>query len=263
MRKIPYVFMLGTALLMVCLVATPQMALARPINKPPAPPETPVVPSPPVVPTQPAAPVVMWINHLDFLPGDPTVTTSFNAITSGVGGGLSGLTIGSTTTGEGDETTGIKVVEKGLQVPPGYLISGVRVCYESGNTIDLTITPISFISQIRLAQVQDPPATALVLLDDGTDLTAPGPVCIDSAAPSTPVDPTQGAVRLSFRVNFGTTDDIIVLRAVGLYLQVDPNGPIGALMKEIENHKHIYLTGKGTGHNNTQAETGPAILPSE
>ncbi len=25
-------------------------------------------------------PTVMWINHLDFLPGDPSVQTSFNAV---------------------------------------------------------------------------------------------------------------------------------------------------------------------------------------
>ena len=30
----------------------------------------------------------MWINHLVFLPGDPSVTTSFNAVSPGVGGGL-------------------------------------------------------------------------------------------------------------------------------------------------------------------------------
>ena len=29
----------------------------------------------------------------------------------------------------------------------------------------------------------------------------------------------------------------------------------------IEGHTHIYLTGKGKGHNNTSAETSPALLP--
>src|SRR5437867_3892592 len=43
---------------------------------------------------------IMWINHLDLVAGDPSVVTSFNAINSGVGGGLSGLIIMSTTTGD-------------------------------------------------------------------------------------------------------------------------------------------------------------------
>lgn len=153
---------------------------------------------------------VMWVNHLDFLAGDPSVTVSFNAISSGVGGGLSGLIIQSTTTGDTAPSGGNKVVEMGLDVPPGFNIKGVRVCYELSNRR-------SFITQIRLAQVQDPPGTAIVLLDDGTNQTNPGPVCVDSAATS--VDPSLGSVLLSLRVNFGNTSDRIVVRAVGLHLK--------------------------------------------
>src|SRR5678816_1295907 len=92
-------------------------------------------------------------------------------------------TVGDTAAGGGN-----KVVEKGLQVPPGYLVNGVRICYGLSNTR-------SFITQVRLAQVQDPPATAQVGLDDGTDLTTAGPICVDSR--QTSMDPTRGAVRLS------------------------------------------------------------------
>jgi len=152
---------------------------------------------------------IMWINHFDLLPGDPSVKTSFNAVSSGVGGGLTGLVIESTTTGENAQGGGNKVVHMGLQVPPGYSIQGVRVCYELTNKR-------SFISQIRLAQVQTPPQTAAVLLDDGTDQTNPGPICVDSAATS--VDPSAGEVILSLRVNFGNTSDKIAVRALGLHL---------------------------------------------
>ena len=152
---------------------------------------------------------IMWVNHFDLLPGDPSVKTSFNAVNSGVGGGLTGLVIESTTTGENAQGGGNKVVHMGLQVPPGYSIRGVRVCYELSNKR-------SFISQIRLAQVQTPPQTASVLLDDGTDQTNPGPICVDSAA--TTVDPSVGEVLLSLRVNFGNTSDKIVVRALGLHL---------------------------------------------
>lgn len=152
---------------------------------------------------------IMWVNHFNLLPGDPSVKTSFNAVNSGVGGGLTALVIESTTTGENAQGGGNKVVHMGLQVPPGYSIRGVRVCYELSNKR-------SFISQIRLAQVQTPPQTATVLLDDGTDQTNPGPICVDSAA--TTVDPSAGEVLLSLRVNFGNTSDKIGVRALGLHL---------------------------------------------
>jgi hypothetical protein len=161
---------------------------------------------------------VMWINHLDFLAGDTDVVTSFNATSSGVGGGLSGLIIQSTTAGENSVSGGNKVVELGLEVPPGWLLRGVRVCYELSDAR-------SFISQIRLAQVQDPPAIALVFLDDGMDLIDPGPVCVDSAQlTGSEIDPSVGSVLLSLRVNFdaagilGAGSDRIVLRGVGLHL---------------------------------------------
>ena len=152
----------------------------------------------------------MWINHLDLVPGDPSVLTSFNAVNSGVGGGLSGLIIMSSTTGDTATGGGNKVVEKGLQVPPGYLITGVRICYELSNQR-------SFIDQIRLAQVQDPPSSALVRLDDATHLTNAGPVCVNSAP--TTIDPELGAVRLDLRVSFGDISDKIVVRAVALHLE--------------------------------------------
>jgi hypothetical protein len=97
----------------------------------------------------------------------------------------------------------------GLQVPPGYAVKGVRVCYELSNSR-------SFISQIRLAQVQTPPQSANVMLDDPTDHTNPGPICIDSA--TTTINPALGAVLLSLRVKFGNTADRIVVRALGLHL---------------------------------------------
>lgn len=203
-----------------------------------------------LVPAAGHADQLMWIDHLGFLAGDPSVDVSFNAVNSGVGGGLSGLIIQSTTTGEDATGGGNKVIETSLAVPPGYLVGGVRVCYESS-------AASSFISQIRLAQVQDPPATALVLLDDGTDLTNPGPICVDSAAPAEPVNPTSGATLLSLRVNFGDIADRIVVRGVALHLEADPESPLMT-------HSHQYLTGKGVGHNNTVAETsGPLEPPAE
>lgn len=152
----------------------------------------------------------MWINHLDLIPGGAEVQTLYSSNNSGVGSGLSGLIVMSTTTGETFTTGGDKLIEKGLDVPPNYKITGVRICYESSSAA-------SFISQVRLAQLQNPPSTASVILDDGTDLTSVGPVCVNSAATS--VDTSLGAVRLALRVNFGATTDKIVIRGLGLLLQ--------------------------------------------
>jgi hypothetical protein len=194
---------------------------------------------------------IMWINHLDLLPGDPSVITSFNAVNSGVGGGLAGLVVESTTIGEEAEGGGNKVVWTGLQVPPGYLVTGVRVCYES-------TSQDTYISQIRLAQVQDPPDAALVLLDDDTDLIDTGPICVDSAPPfDDTIDPSLGAVLLSLRVYFGDLSDSIVIRGVGLYLEAiyDPK-------EALEDHSHEYLTGRGVGHNKKVVLTGPVVMPA-
>jgi hypothetical protein len=152
---------------------------------------------------------VMWIDHLVFLPGDPSVHTSFNAVNSGVGSGLSGLIITSSTTGNQADGGGNKVVETALEVPPGFDVVGVRVCYENSN-------PRSFIDVTRLAQVQNPPSTAIVIQDDPTPLNAAGPVCVNGNL--TFVNPAKGSVLLDFRLNFGDTSDKIVLRAVGLLL---------------------------------------------
>ena len=160
------------------------------------------------------ATAVLWIDHLDLVAGDVDVQTSFNSTTSGVGGGLSGLIIKSTTTGDVSTSGGNKVVEKGVQVPPGFSISGVRICYE----LSAAGASGSFIDQIRLAQLQDPPSTALVLLDDATPQNASGPVCANSMAAATPINPADGAVRLSLRVKFGSVNDKIVLRGVALNL---------------------------------------------
>lgn len=161
-----------------------------------------------------SAPALVWINHTALLPGDKTVvSTSFNSTSSGVGGGLAGLVIQSSTKGDTDSFNGNKVVWRALDAPPRFLITGVRVCYELSSSG-------SFISQIRLAQVQNPPSNALVILDDATPLTNQGPVCVDSA--STSVDPSLGSVLLDLRVNFGNAADKIVIRGLGLHLQPAP-----------------------------------------
>ena len=71
---------------------------------------------------QPITSEVMWIDHLGLLPGDASVQISFNAVNSGVGSGLSGLVIQSTTTGDTATGGGNKVVWTALEVPPGFKV---------------------------------------------------------------------------------------------------------------------------------------------
>jgi hypothetical protein len=155
---------------------------------------------------------LMWINPLDLLPGDPTVHTSFNAVNSGVGGGLSGLIVTADTTGD-TSGGGNRVIEKGVDVPPGYDVNGVRVCYEVSSRT-------TFLDQIRLAQVANPPSVANVLLDDATHQPTPGPVCVNSTSPlgGAPIAASKGGLLLSLRLNFGRTTDKFVLRSLALNL---------------------------------------------
>lgn len=155
---------------------------------------------------------IMWVNHMSLLPGDESVITSYNSTTSGVGGGLTGLGVESSTLGEIDLSGGNKVVHMALDLPKQTKIEGVRVCYESTSAL-------SFISQIRLAQVQNPPSSALVVLDDGTDLTDPGPLCVNSAMVKPAIKANRGPVLLLLRVNFGDTTDKIVIRGLGLLVK--------------------------------------------
>jgi hypothetical protein len=126
---------------------------------------------------------VLWLDHFGLLPGDSDQTTSHRSTTScpGFTSCLTGLVIESSTTGD---------------------------------------TFASFITQVRLAQVQDPPDSAVVLLDDGTDLTDAGPACVDSEPPfAGSIDPEAGSLLVSLRLDYGSTTDRIVVRGLGLLLQ--------------------------------------------
>lgn len=155
---------------------------------------------------------VMWVNHFDLLSGDTSdITTTYDSTSSGVGGGLTGLVIQSSSEGDTFPLGGNKVVHMALDLPKQTKIYGVRVCYENSSKA-------SFISQIRLAQVQNPPSSALVKLDDATDLTDPGPVCVNSAKVIPAINSKDGSVLLSLRVNTDDVTDRIVIRALGLFV---------------------------------------------
>ena len=164
---------------------------------------------------------ILWLNHLDFLPGDATVNISHPYVQCPGAGGLSGLAITSTTLGELGPASEIKVVYKGIEVPPTYRINAVRICYKNSSES-------SFISQVRLCQLKNPPDSCLVRMDDPTNHTNVGPVCVNVPAgvdPSPDSDALEGALRLSLTVNFGDLNDTICLLGVGLVGTAREKGP--------------------------------------
>ena len=150
--------------------------------------------------------VLQWINHLDFLPGHSVVKTSFTAVYPGT------LVVRSTTTGDVVPGGGNKVVEMSLQVPPRHLLKGVRICYKSSNRR-------TYISQTRLAQLQNPPTSWLVKLDDPTHLNSTNPICVNSMEVPTAINPMLGSLRFPLRLFFGSIYDSVTIYSVGLWLQ--------------------------------------------
>jgi hypothetical protein len=185
-----------------------------------------------------AADEVMWINHLGFVPGDSAVQTDT------AGGGLTIQSIPQIPQVYGGK------VEKGLEVPPGYLVTGVRVCYTTIYT--------GSINEISITQVSDLTGAVSVPLQQPAVLTSHVFACADTTAAAL-IDQGNGPLRLTFGVSLPFATDAVVLQGVGLYLKPDPNSPMQKQIDELkavfENHTHIYLTGVGVGHNNTQAVT--------
>ena len=105
---------------------------------------------------------VMWINHLDFLPGDPSVVTSFNAYTvPPTIEPASGLVITSTTPG---------VCRRGNEGRRKRSSGATLVSRYRSAALLRTDKFRSYISDITLMQLRTPGAVTPELLD-GTDRT--------------------------------------------------------------------------------------------
>ena len=157
---------------------------------------------------------VEWLNHLELLPGDPTVTTTQYQQHPSFGTNVEGLVITSSPTGDVDSNNEDKFVSMALVTPKQTKINGVRLCYELSDPG----ASGSFIEDIRLAQFNNTDASrGSVLLDDGTAQNASGPTCVTST--SALIDAGAGTIVLSLRVNFASTSDQIVVRALGLLVK--------------------------------------------
>ena len=148
---------------------------------------------------------LLWISHLDARPREAHGLTTSNGTPIGA---TSGFVIRPTTAGVD------RVLEQGLQVPPGFAIKRIAICYQVSNLA-------SFISHIKLTQLTGPDSYSEVLNDPG-DKTSTSATCVDSTDAPALIDPNQGPVRLNLGVTFTSMTDLIMIRAIGLYLE-----PIG------------------------------------
>ncbi len=159
---------------------------------------------------------IMWINHFGMVSGNASeLRTTANSTTSGIGSGLTGLVVQSGPQGiSGDvfSDKGNKVIQTALVLPKNTQISRVRVCYENTSSF-------SYITELGLIQVMDPPSTGVVKLDDKTNLTSTAPVCVNTSAVKPAIKSSSGPVLLVIRFNMANADDKIVIRGLGLIVK--------------------------------------------
>ncbi|HXV85951.1 MAG TPA: hypothetical protein VD793_04595 [Gemmatimonadales bacterium] len=149
-------------------------------------------------------PGLLWINPLALQVPPPGGTALATASIQQVG--LSGGLVVTPT------QIGTAVAQAGVQVPLGFAITGVRVCYVPGVS--------SFVSGIQLFQFAGPPAAPPLSLVLSDPLGAPGssdPVCEDSAT-AVSVDPSAGGpAYVSFPLTFGAVEPLVIFGA-GLHV---------------------------------------------
>jgi hypothetical protein len=148
-------------------------------------------------------PNLLWINHLGFS-ADPNTRLSASFAGNPLGG-FGGLLIRAVF------PIADQSLVTGLQVPPGYNVTKVRLCYQLSSAA-------SFITHIKIVQLTTA-STGIEGLADLGDQTNVSPLCVDSARAALPINPANGPLRLDLGVTIADPEDLIVIRAVGLYLE--------------------------------------------
>jgi hypothetical protein len=135
-----------------------------------------------------------WTSAIGAITTDPTV-----GLVRGQFGDT--LEVYSSTLGD------LKWINFPLFLPSDRAIKKVLVCYQLTSSL-------SFISQVRLSEETLPPS-ALVVHDDGTDLTSTSATMYESIVGNLGIN---GALTLSLRLNFGDTNARIKIGALGIVL---------------------------------------------
>ena len=148
-------------------------------------------------------PELLWIDHLGFFV-DAASGLSASFVANPLGG-WSGLVIRAV------RAVADQIIVTGLQVPPGYNVTKVRICYQLSGAA-------SFITHIKITQLTSP-SSGIEVLTDLNDNSSTIPICADSIAAAAPIIPSNGPLRLNLGATIANPADLIVIRAVGLYLE--------------------------------------------
>ena len=89
--------------------------------------------------------------------------------------------------------------------PTTAIGEGVQVCYAIKTESE------TYISRVRLTQMTTPDS-ALVVHDDGTNLTSTSPTCYTSPAKVE----VEGTITLALKMVFGSTSDVILIGGIAL-----------------------------------------------
>lgn len=73
----------------------------------------------------------------------------------------------------------------------------------------------------------------------------------------------KGAMNADIILDYITNEWGLWWKDLTVSVNADLAEEIAKLRRDLEGHTHTYLTGKGEGHNNTEAETSPAIIMDE
>jgi hypothetical protein len=172
----------------------------------------------------PSNETTVWQNHYVFSPG------------AGLTVSVPGAGIFSVSAPGGGTLT------KPLEVPPGFQIRQVIAC------------SVPAASEATLTQFDA--SIPLVPVAHGPELP---PYCetFVSADPNLPlINPQVAPTTLT--LDFGPSPAAIQVSGLGLVLRADP-----ALWSFVPPHEHVYLTGRGRGHNNTTAVTEGLAINGE
>jgi hypothetical protein len=151
---------------------------------------------------------LVWINHLRLAPAGNGLMATHDA----VGTGLSGLVVSPRTAAPLLRGQGY-LLETALEMPPGWFLRGIRIGLEASSAE-------CHLNLIRLAQVNDPPDSAILLGEDERAHRAVGPVSVESESVS--VDPRRGPVLLTLGFAFGDPGGWVVVRGLGMRLSRSP-----------------------------------------
>jgi hypothetical protein len=248
-------------------------------------------------------PSLMWVNHLDFLATDDWVVTSFGRVLEG----FNGMSLESWEAGNKVVAKGLTVPPgyfvNGVQVcyelsnpagfineirltqlgsPPVSVIGILTEVIDEGNgelcvdvlrgRDDAPIDPSAGPLQLSLGLTFTNPISDVPrVLEDKIVVTAVGLhlFSIESAIPDqiAKLQYNVEALNVAVRRIDGAVDDLEsdVARLIPFVRTIRTD--LNDLEEEFVTHGHMYLTGKGEGHNNTEAYSGlpsygePSTLP--